>query len=200
MRRRAIDAWEVEAMERAETLRQDLDELIGLGRAVGDGSLDVQEFFESVNAEIANAREVVDWLPEWSRKAKGRVSPQAEPSYAVFANCLPLLADSTELFACSMAILAISPDPSQLRDGDTEVDGAIAADGLRLSHDVAAAALAIIQETPTLKRKDGRTAQAVLALQRRAAPMVMVRPSIRSRLQTLAVMQGLRSGSARAMV
>ena len=192
MRRKSIDAWEVEAMERAETLHQNLDELIGLGRAVGDGSLDVQEFFESFNAEIANAREVVDWLPEWRRKAKEKLSPQAVPSYAVFSNCLPVLADSTELFAHSIAVLAISPDPFQLREGDTEVDEAVAADGLRLSHELATAALAAIQETPTLKRKDGRMAQAVLALQRQAVPMIMVLPFVRQRLQTLAVMQGLR--------
>jgi hypothetical protein len=198
LRRRSIDPWEVEAMERVETLRRNLDELINLGRAVAEGSVDVEEFFESFNAEIANAREVVDWLPEWRRKAKEKVSPQAMPSYAVLSNCLPLLADSTQLFACSIAVLAISPDPSQLRDGDTEVDGAVAADGLRLSHEVATAALAIIQETRTLKRKDGRTAQAVLALQRRAERMVMVLPFARSRLQALAVMQGLLGGGSRA--
>ena len=191
MRRKSIDAWEVEAMERAETLHQSLDELIGLGRAVGDGSLDLEEFFESFKAEIAYAREVVDWLPEWRRKAKEEVSPQAQPSYAVFSNCLPLLADSTEIFAYSIAVLAISPDPFQLREGETEVDEAIAANGLRLSHDVATAALAVIQKTPTLKRKDGRAAQAVIALQRQAMPMVMVLPWVRQRLQTLAVMQGL---------
>jgi len=191
LRRKSIDAWEVEAMERAETLHQSLDELIGLGRAVGDGSLDLEEFFESFKAEIAYAREVVDWLPEWRRKAKEEVSPQAQPSYAVFSNCLPLLADSTELFAHSIAVLTISPDPFQLREGETEVDEAIAANGLRLSHDVATAALAVIQKTPTLKRKDGRAAQAVIALQRQAMPMVMVLPWVRQRLQTLAVMQGL---------
>jgi hypothetical protein len=192
VRRRSIDAWENDAMERAEALRQSLHELMDLGRAVAEGSLHVEAFFESIGAQTAKAMEVADWLPRWRHGAQAKVSPQAEPSYAVLLNALPLLADSTELFGHSVGVLAISPDPFELRVGDTETDGAVAADGLRLSHDVATAALAVIDETPSLKRKDGRIAQAVLALQRQAVPMVMVLPFVRQRLQTLAAIQGLR--------
>jgi hypothetical protein len=116
-----------------------------------NNSIDPQQFFELLNGSIAETREVVKWLPEWRDSAMGRVAPQAEPAFAVFSNCLPPLAGSTELFARSLAILVITPDPSQRRKGTSETDGDLAGLGLQLAQDVSTFALGMIQDTPALR-------------------------------------------------
>ena len=122
----------------------------------------------------------------------GRVAPQAEPAYATFSTCIPRLAGSTGIFARSLAILVISPDPDQHHEGSAESDGDLALRGLRRAQDVSTFALGMINDTPALRRKHAQMVQTTLAgLARTSDPMIEALSLTRERLSTLAEMQGL---------
>jgi hypothetical protein len=189
MRRKFVDSWEVQARDRAESLRQNFDGLLYLGRAFDIGSVDHASFFESFNASISSTREVVHWLPEWRDQAIGRVSPQAEPAFAVFSKCLPLLAGSAELLARPMALLVLAPD------GNGEEDRVLAGTGGDISQEASVLALAMIHDTPALRRKHGRMVSGTLqAVSNHSEQVAAALPLVRDRLHHLAASQGLEIG------
>jgi hypothetical protein len=178
--------WELQARDRAESLRQNLDGLLQLGRAFGTDLLDHATFLESFNASISSTREVSHWLPAWRDQAIGKVSPQAEPAFAVFSQCLPLLAASAELLARSMALLVF---------GNDEEDRALAGAGGDISQEASVLALGMIHDTPALRRKHGRMVSGLLqAVSNHSERVAAALPLVRDRLRDLAASQGLEIG------
>lgn len=179
MRRKIIDKWEVEARERTETLRQMLSDLNELQRVAENGSMDLESFAEYsskvFNASIGASRDAARWFNGWRDKAMGRVSPQAEPAFQVFSCCLPLLSGSVQLYAESLTLGVISKEAS---------DSELATHGIVVAKQVSVAALAMVQDTPALRRKHSPMVNAALTSVTREAPaLAKLMPLVSERVQ-----------------
>lgn len=186
MRRKFIDSWEVEARDRAETLRIALAGLLELRQKLKMGEVDPKEFFERIDASLAEATSEREWAPDWATRATGRIAPQALPAFAVFADCLMRLAGATELFARSLAVLFMSPDPEGvITPGEPDVR--LAASGIDVAQDVATMALGMIHDTPAIRRKHEKMVQTTLqGLTETSKPMVALITPVSARFSELA--------------
>lgn len=177
-RRPKVEAWESEAREAGERLRQALALLLGQERNVLAGTENDEELVEALHVAKRTQESVLEWWEEWHvRTAKLRTSRGV--ALSAYRACLPPLTGAVDLYGQSLALLTLSPD---LDAGDQNLAGR----GIGVAKDVSLFALQLLDDTPALRSIDRAAIDATLkGLESRTAPMLALVEPIGERVRGL---------------
>jgi hypothetical protein len=178
VRRQRDESWEIEARDAAERLRKTLVALAEQEARCDAGTVEREQSLAVLKIADDSEGAYVHWWTDWALRTTDLKTSRGV-ALSVFRRCLPLLLGAVDTYSKSLALAALSPDPEAS-------DGILARRGVRAAKEIAASALELLDEAPTLRPVDRAAVDATLGgMETRSKVMAALGESIGSRIGEL---------------